>query len=76
MAGYDSITVSCPVCSEDIEFKSTAGKCRYDTFSLMEVPAVIAKDLLGEYKTCKICGSVVQLLVMCQITPITLSIGD
>jgi len=55
MGLFDSVFAFCPQCGHRLEFQSKAGECRMDSFSLHDVPPVIAGELNGALETCK-CG--------------------
>jgi hypothetical protein len=55
MGSFDRVIVKCD-CGEDLEFQSKAGNCDLSTYSLNNIPIVIAIDLNGSSEMCHECG--------------------
>lgn len=60
MGMFDSLYVRCRECKRDVEFQSKAGDCVLRCYSMMDVPADIAGDLIGQQTTCE-CGNTIRL---------------
>ncbi len=63
MGMFDRVLVTCPDCSEEIEFQSKAGHCNLDRFYVPKgtVPMIIALALEGQTEECE-CGCIVTLV--------------
>lgn len=64
MGMFDSVTVPCPECKDDIiEFQSKAGPCELRNYPICEVPTEIAKDIDGDTACCRGCGHVARIRI-------------
>ena len=63
MGMFDTVLVPCSECGNTVEFQSKAGDCSLSTFSLTDVPVVIARDLHGVVKRCNDCSSLVRIII-------------
>lgn len=60
MSMFDSLVVPC-ICGEPVQFKSKAGDCRMEEYTLDDVPDRIAADCIGESERCGQCNATITI---------------
>lgn len=77
MGMFDSVTVSCTNCKQDvIEFQSKAGDCRLGEYKPNQVPMAIAIDLDGSSESCPSCGHLVTLHMPMRIDKVCMVVEE
>ena len=66
MGVYDTMTIFCPVCGRPKELQSKAGGGSMARYTIADVPAAIADDLVGNH-TCK-CGKCMHVTLQWMVT--------
>lgn len=60
MGMFDRVWVRCD-CGNRVEFQSKAGDCCLRDYTLDDVPARIAADLIGNSERCQKCGATITI---------------
>ena len=63
MGMFDSLSVKCPACGENIQFQTKAGPCELANFHPSHVPVVVAHDLDGRVEQCHGCQQYVTVRI-------------
>lgn len=66
MGMFDTVLITCPTCSYEIDSQSKSDGCCLNTFTFEEAPANVLAGIFRE--TCPRCGETVQ--VVCVTKPV------
>ncbi len=61
MGLYDSLTIDCPKCGNELELQSKSGRCCMDNFSKNNLTPEVAVGINGDIVRCQFCNSRIRL---------------